>query len=144
MVYEQLVLQNVNIGDKIFYINTRLGSIERHELKEREKVYLLKNLCLTEEQAASVMNYNKLINISKWLNKEWAPDWKDINEKKYFVYYNTETNEYDVDFTTTKKYSVAYFKTEEIAKEAISMLHEWYLECLFEVNTENHIKIYND
>jgi intergrase/recombinase len=66
------------------------------------------------------------------------------NEIVKSSYYNTETNEYDVDFTTTKKYSVAYFKTEEIAKEAISMLHEWYLECLFEVNTENHIKIYND
>lgn len=43
-----------------------------------------------------ILAISQLINIAKYYNEDWEPDWNDVNEYKYFIIYNGNT--YKVDY----------------------------------------------
>lgn len=84
--------------------------------------------CTTLEQAKRLDAYNKLINIAKFLNGDWKPDfygdhenWNICKDGDTFITMYTETLD---------KGSV-YFKNEELANEAIRLMGEESLNDLF-------------
>ena len=60
---------------------------------------------------------NKLMNIAKYYNGDWKPDWSDSNEYKYSIIYNRNT--YKVDHNWTFISSNIYFKNKDDAQAVI-------------------------
>jgi hypothetical protein len=61
----------------------------------------------------------KLINIAKYYNRDWKPNWSDIHQRKYCIIYNKSDDAYSVDYNTSYTYNNIYFSTKE---DAISVI----------------------
>lgn len=78
--------------------------------------------CTSRKQCEKLEAINRMMNVAKFLNKDWKPDWKDhCREKLHFA---IDHNEVIVTASRMWNKSFVYFKTEELAKEAISILGE--------------------
>ena len=58
-----------------------------------------------------------LMNIAKYYNGDWKPNWSDQSEYKYFIVYNS--NIYKVDYNWTSIYDRIYFKNKKDAQAVI-------------------------
>lgn len=63
---------------------------------------------------------NKLMNIAKYYNKDWKPDWNDRDKHKYYIIYNNAGDTYSIDYNCIYIYSNVYFKDKEDALEVIT------------------------
>ena len=63
----------------------------------------------------------QLMNIAKYYNGDWKPDWNNPNEYKYFIVYNCNT--YKVDYNWTSIYDRVYFKNKKDAQSVIDNLN---------------------
>lgn len=86
------------------------------------------NNCTTEAQAKRLLAFNKLMNIAKYLNGEWMPDF-DGNNKNWFI--RIENGKYVARFFKWFNNGSVYFKTEEAANRAILLMGENSLNNLF-------------
>ena len=62
---------------------------------------------------------NKLMNIAKYYNKDWQPNWNNGCEQKYFIIWNNECKTYWTDYNRNSGLSVVYFKNKEDAQSVI-------------------------
>lgn len=85
--------------------------------------FMNNNNCTSKEQAEKLIAINKLMNVAKYLNGDWIPDWEDNNnEFKYYInYYHKVIN---ISYTSHYNSSNVYFKSEELARQAIEILGE--------------------
>ena len=60
---------------------------------------------------------NKLMNIAKYYNGDWKPDWSNANSYKYIIIYNNNT--YEVDYNYSYIYNNIYFKNKKDAQAVI-------------------------
>lgn len=78
----------------------------------------------SREQIEKLLAINKLLNVAKYLNGDWKPDWNDEDKEKIGLYYDGKK---DV-IKTIREYNYchapAYFRTEELAQQAIQILGE--------------------
>lgn len=88
----------------------------------RKPVY--PNNCTSEKQAKKLFAINKLMNVAKYLNENWKPDWNNAAEFKYFHYTSYTSNSVHISYTTSVRYGTVYFKTEELAQQATNILGE--------------------
>ncbi len=86
------------------------------------------NNCTTEAQAKRLLAFNKLMNIAKYLNGDWMPDF-DGNNKNWFI--RIENGKYVARFFKWFNNGSVYFKSEEAANEAIRLMGENSLNDLF-------------
>lgn len=86
------------------------------------------NNCASEAQCKRMVAFNKLQNIAKFLNKGWKPD---FTYSSHYTICKDCTGEYC--FLANDKYQsgAIYFKTEELAREAIRLMGESSLNDLF-------------
>lgn len=84
--------------------------------------------CTSIAQAKRILSFNKLQNIAKYLNKGWKPD---FTYSSHYTICKDCTGEYC--FLANDKYQsgAIYFKTEELANEAIRLMGEESLNDLF-------------
>lgn len=86
------------------------------------------NNCTTEAQAKRLLAYNKLMNIAKYLNGDWKPNFDGFH-RNWSICKDFDT------FTTkcTQMFNRAsvYFKSEEAANGAILLMGEDSLNDLF-------------
>ena len=61
----------------------------------------------------------RLINIAKYYNGDWEPDWNDCNESKNYIYYRHSIGEYVVDADLRNVSNFAYFKNDVDAQAVI-------------------------
>ena len=59
----------------------------------------------------------QLMNIAKYYNGDWKPNWSNPSEYKYFIVYNS--NIYKVDYNWTSIYDRIYFKNKKDAQAVI-------------------------
>jgi hypothetical protein len=78
--------------------------------------------CTTEEQVKKLMAINKMLNVAKYLNEDWKPDWKDKMCKYKINIYNS--NEISIEDNVGVITNFVYFKTKELAQQAINILGE--------------------
>lgn len=107
--------------DKKGYYTDKFGGILSAVLYDSQ--YLDINNCTSEKQAKKLLAINKLMNVAKYLNGEWRPNWKET-DRKYYIKYSDINNEIYVDYSQTIHSIVAYFESEELAKQAIEILGE--------------------
>lgn len=63
---------------------------------------------------------DKLMNIARYYNGDWKPDWSNCKEPKYYIVFKIDSNSYDVTFRYGISYNTVYFKNREDAQEVIN------------------------
>lgn len=61
----------------------------------------------------------KLMNIAKYYNGGWKPEWNNRDEDKFYIYYVYINDEYVVDVVNTYVTNFAYFKDKADAQAVI-------------------------
>lgn len=107
--------------DKLGYFCNRRGEIEYTTLDD----YYYKDIsnCTSEKQAKKLLAINQLMNVAKYLNEGWQPDWNNQDEKKYLIYLGIGER-INVNWTVVVNGHVVHFRTEELAQKAIDILGE--------------------
>lgn len=63
---------------------------------------------------------SQLMNIAKYYNEDWEPDWVETNKPKYLIAYRSTDNTYIVDYNYDYVYNYVYFKNK---KDAIAVIN---------------------
>ena len=88
------------------------------------KCYYINNNQTSEKQICQLLYLNKLMNVAKYLNGDWEPQFLDRGQKKWCIYYNFEDFKWGVTDYTHYQHAAIYFKSEELALKAIEILGE--------------------
>lgn len=103
----------------------------------RTKIYTAKigvvnykdqNNCTTEAQAKRLLAFNKLMNIAKYLNGEWMPDF-DGDHENWNIGKDGDT--FHVMYTKYVNKESVYFKSKDLALDGIRLMGEESLNDLF-------------
>ena len=97
--------------------------------KEKPKKYqdifgaLVKNLPygayrLAKSNECKLIALDKLMNIAKYYNGDWEPDW-NTRESKYYIYYKNSEDKYGVGYTTDVNWGNIYLKSRDNAQSVI-------------------------
>ena len=74
----------------------------------------VRNHCINK-----IIAISQLMNIAKYYNEDWNPNWRSLEESKYYIYYSTRSNTYGVANTSSTKYGNIYFRSYKDAQEVI-------------------------
>lgn len=91
-------------------------------IKEALCNYREANNCTSIKQARKLLAINKLMNVAKYLNNGWQPNWEDNHEKKYTIY--IDNKKLRITWNIFDNIDIVYFKTRELAQQAIKILGE--------------------
>lgn len=108
--------------NKLGYFCNRRGRIESTILNDF--YYEDISNCTSEKQAKKLLAINQLMNIAKYLNGDWEPDWRNEDEKKYIIFIDEQCNRTVIDCKYIVNTSIVYFKTKELAQKAIEIFGE--------------------
>lgn len=86
------------------------------------------NNCASEAQCKRMVAFNKLQNIAKYLNKGWKPDFRSP-EKKWSIVKDGES--YSPVYVLAINDANVYFKSKDLANEAIRLMGDESLNDLF-------------
>ena len=86
------------------------------------------NNCTTEAQAKRLLAFNKMMNIAKYLNGDWKPDFDGGHENWHI---GKEGDTFLAMYTKYVNKASVYFKSKDIALEAIRLMGEDSLNDLF-------------
>ena len=75
----------------------------------------------SRKQFEKVEAITKLLNVAAWLNGDWKADFKNTERKWYLSIIDGQIK---LDYTISNNYSVVYFRTNELALQAIQILGE--------------------
>lgn len=78
--------------------------------------------CTSHKQAEKLLAINKLMNVAKYLNGDWRPNFWNLNQRKYILYICG--NDIKIGETIVTYSDIAFFKSKELAKQAIDILGE--------------------
>ena len=67
-----------------------------------------------------ILAISQLMNIARYYNGDWKPDWSSIDKYKYSITYNGRDDTYVVDYNSIYTYSNIYFKNR---KDAIAVIN---------------------
>lgn len=62
---------------------------------------------------------SQLMNIAKYYNGDWKPDWKNPDNLKFYIWYDTIREKYDIEFSGGSVRNDVYFKNKKDAQEVI-------------------------
>ena len=83
-----------------------------------------KSIIVYDNNASKLVSLSKLMNIAKYYNGDWEPDWNTskcntYRESKYYIYYENSENKYGVGYTTDVNWGNIYFKSRDDAQSII-------------------------
>jgi hypothetical protein len=90
---------------------------------EGNGVYL-PNQAPSKKQLQRLLAINRLMNVAEYLNGDWKPDWKNINYSKWFISWSYWQNQFEIDSQYLYQSVNIYFKTPDLALQAIEILGE--------------------
>lgn len=121
-----------DICKKLFFNKTaywvRGKNIEEGVIRES---YNDRDNCTSMAQVKRVVAFNKLQNIAKYLNKGWKPDFCS-SEKKWAIIKGVEG--FSPKYIMMTNDANVYFKSKDLANEAIRLMGEESLNDLFSTN----------
>ena len=74
----------------------------------------VRNHCINK-----IIAISQLMNIAKYYNKDWNPNWRSLEESKCYIYYRIRSNTYGVANTSSTNYGYIYFRSYKDAQEVI-------------------------
>lgn len=80
-----------DIAEKLFYNKNSYytddyGNIQESKLEFNLNLITNLNNFTSRRQAQKLLAINKLMNVAKYLNGDWQPNWENGDEKKYYIY----------------------------------------------------------
>ena len=75
---------------------------------------------------------HKLLNVAKYLNEDWQPDWNDTTEIKYFI--GLCNGMINTSFICNYRSMDVYFRSAKLAKQAIEILGEDTIKLALSTN----------
>ena len=75
--------------------------------------------CVNSEIGIKAQAIAQLINITKYYNGDWKPDWNNSEEPKYYIYYCNNNDEYKLSFTTNVNWGDIYFRFRDNTQSVI-------------------------
>ena len=78
-----------------------------------------KSIMVNKNNVSKLVTLSKLMNIAKYYNGDWKPNWRSLMEPKYYIYYNTRSNIYGVANASSTNYSNIYFRLDKDAQAVI-------------------------
>ena len=78
------------------------------------------NNCTSRKQAEKLLAINQLMNVTKYLNGDWKPDWKNGLMDKYSIVIEGGIVQIYASYQDNR--GVTYFRTRELAAKAIEIL----------------------
>lgn len=63
-----------------------------------------------EDNISKLGALNRLMNIAKYYNEGWKPDWVSPGQLKYYIYYSHENDKYQIGATTSSNYGSICFR----------------------------------
>lgn len=121
MCYKSIAQEMFKNNKTKYFINTR-GCIEDTEMSD---CFWDLNVCTSRKQAQKLLAINQLMNVAKYLNGDWQPDWDNYSENKYYIYIDQDLpNKVYISYCHALIINFVYFKTEELAQKAIDILGE--------------------
>lgn len=121
-IYESICDKLFN--DKNFYYITSEGNIRETSSQTLTYQPTDKNNCTSEKQARKLLAINQLLNVAKYLNGDWQPNWGNYNEDKYVLYFDENNEKLNIYYVHTSNLNIVYFKTKELAQKAVEILGE--------------------
>lgn len=85
--------------------------------KDVEDTLKYKSIMVNKNNIPKLVTLSKLMNIAKYYNGDWKPDWNNSDKPKYFIRYSTGT--YTVDCNYTYNYGNIFFKNKKDAQAVI-------------------------
>lgn len=76
-----------------------------------------KSIIINESNDSKLVALSRLMNIAKYYNGDWKPNWSDKNEYKYFIIYKGDI--YKVDYYWATISNNIYFKNKKDAQAVI-------------------------
>lgn len=61
---------------------------------------------------------SQLMNIARFYNKDWKPDWNNREENKYYI--KLYKNDYDIGYRFEINHGIIFFKNKEDAQAVIN------------------------
>ena len=77
----------------------------------------------SEKHLQKLIATNKLMNVAKYLNSDWQPNWSS-DEDKYYIYYSNQYGGLRIDVAVSVQENNIFFKSKELAEKAIEILGE--------------------
>lgn len=108
---------------QVCFINNGPEITRIKEYCPNEQNALYYNNCTSRKQAEKLIAINMLMNVAKYLNGDWKPDWNNYYEYKYYIGINENKNIF-ISYNDSHCIYQIYFKTKDLAKKAISILGE--------------------
>ena len=72
---------------------------------------------ISSHNITKLSNLDKLLDIAKYYNKDWEPDWNATYEYKYYIF--KHNNKYYIASTTVNNCRIVYFRNIEDAQAVI-------------------------
>lgn len=71
--------------------------------------------CTSGKQGEKLFAINKLMNVAKYLNDGWKPNWKNNKEYKYYLCMSYD--KIQIEYMCCRYSDIVYFKSEELAQQ---------------------------
>lgn len=77
------------------------------------------NVCIHSSNIKKLIAMAQLMNIAKYHNGDWEPNWNSREEAKYYIYYNHKEGRYKVNSTARINWGDVYFRFRDNAELVI-------------------------
>jgi hypothetical protein len=74
------------------------------------------NVCIHSSNIKKLIAMAQLMNIAKYVNGDWKPNWNSREEAKYYIYYNHKEGRYKVNSTARINWGDVYFRFRDNAE----------------------------
>lgn len=129
--FEKIVFKKVekkltyeDIADKLFQYREHCYIDEDGHIMFTSVGWQCPNVASTPQQLKRLLALNMLMNVAYYLNNGWKPNWNNNKERKYFIYYISTNKIFKIESNTIIDYGIVYFKSRELAEQAIEILGE--------------------
>ena len=113
----EIDLENSNLAKGI--VKFKQSIITYEDVEDTLKLCIsYKSIMVNKNNVSKLVTLSKLMNIAKYYNGDWKPDWNNSYKPKYYIRYNTNT--YVVDCSYTYNYGNIFFKNKEDAIAVIN------------------------
>ncbi len=109
------IVENLFNGKKCYYIDGN-GIIRSCDVYDTAL-----NNATSAKQLEKLLAINKLMNVAKYLNGDWKPDWDNAEELKHYIWVSSSKN-LTISWHKCDFNSAVYFKSKELAQQAIDIL----------------------
>ena len=106
----------------IYYLDD-FGNVKKLEKGEGDLNYSELNNCTSQKQVKKLLAINQLMNVAKYLNGDWQPNWNNVEENKYYIKIDVGSKIH-IGCAYTIYSDIVYFKSMKLAEQAIEILEE--------------------